>query len=53
MTLRLPAIDPIALPVRSTSFYPEPFRSRVLPGEKRDLRLGDAAGLTKISLTAY
>jgi uncharacterized cupin superfamily protein len=48
MTLRLPALDPSALPGRSTSSYPEPFRSRVLPREKR--ALGDATGLTRIGV---
>lgn len=48
MTLRLPAIDPRAVPARSETGYPEPFRSRVLPREKR--RLGDATGLTKIGV---
>jgi uncharacterized cupin superfamily protein len=48
MTLRLPALDPLAVPARSTSSYPEPFRSRVLPREKR--ALGDATGLTKIGV---
>ncbi len=33
-----------ALPARTDSLYPEPFRSRVLPREKRSL--GDAFGLT-------
>jgi uncharacterized cupin superfamily protein len=33
-----------ALPARTDSGYPEPFRSRVLPREKR--ALGDAFGLT-------
>ena len=33
---------------RNASFYPEPFRSRVLPREKR--ALGDAFGLTKIGV---
>jgi uncharacterized cupin superfamily protein len=48
MTLRRPAIDPAEVPPRSTSGYPEPFRSRVLPREKR--ALGDALGLTKIGV---
>ena len=45
MTLRRPALDPSTLPARNASGYPEPFRSRVLPREKR--ALGDALGLTK------
>lgn len=44
MPLKLPALDPSSLPVRNSSGYPEPFRSRVLPREKR--ALGDACGLT-------
>ena len=48
MPLKLPALDPIDVPVRSTSGYPEPFRSRVLPREKR--ALGDALGLTSIGV---
>jgi uncharacterized cupin superfamily protein len=43
-----PAIDPESLPPRTGSGYPEPFRSRVLPREKR--ALGDAAGLTRIGV---
>ena len=35
-----------ALAARNTSGYPEPFRERVLPREKR--ALGDAFGLTRI-----
>ena len=46
--LRLPAVDPAAVPPRTSSGYPEPFRSQVLPREKR--ALGDAAGLTKIGI---
>jgi uncharacterized cupin superfamily protein len=46
--LRLPALDPLSLPARSATGYPEPFRSRVLPREKR--ALGDATGLTKIGV---
>lgn len=48
MPLKRPAIDPRDIPGRSTSAYPEPFRSRVLPREKR--ALGDALGLTKIGV---
>lgn len=48
MSLRPPALDPTTVPPRSTSGYPEPFRSRVLPREKR--ALGDALGLTKIGV---
>ena len=43
-----PALDPADLPPRSTSGYPEPYRSRVLPREKR--ALGDALGLTKVGV---
>jgi uncharacterized cupin superfamily protein len=48
MPLRPPALDPAALQPRTSSGYPEPFRSRVLPREKR--ALGDALGLTKIGV---
>ncbi|HEY1087315.1 MAG TPA: cupin domain-containing protein [Archangium sp.] len=48
MTLRKPALDPSTLPARTTSLYPEPFRSRVLPREKRGI--GDALGLTKFGV---
>ncbi len=44
MTLVRPALDPSTLPARTTSGYPEPYRSRVLPREKR--ALGEALGLT-------
>jgi uncharacterized cupin superfamily protein len=46
--LKRPALDPSSIEPRSTSGYPEPFRSRVLPREKR--ALGDALGLTKIGV---
>ena len=48
MSLKKPALEPANVPPRSTSGYPEPFRSRVLPREKR--ALGDALGLTKIGI---
>jgi len=48
MLLKLPALDPATVQPRSTSGYPEPFRSRVLPREKR--ALADALGLTKIGI---
>jgi uncharacterized cupin superfamily protein len=48
MALKAPALDPATVQPRSTSGYPEPFRSRVLPREKR--ALGDALGLTKIGV---
>ena len=48
MTPKKPAIDPTAVEPRTGSGYPEPYRSRVLPREKR--ALGDAAGLTKIGV---
>src|SRR5215468_6545301 len=48
MPLKPPALDPAAVQPRSTSGYPEPFRSRVLPREKR--ALGDALGLAKIGV---
>jgi uncharacterized cupin superfamily protein len=48
MSLRKPALDPLSLPPRTGSGYPEPYRSRVLPREKR--ALGDALGLTTIGI---
>src|SRR5512143_1471592 len=48
MSLRSPALDPADLPPKTDSGYPEPFRARVLPREKR--ALGDALGLTKIGV---
>ena len=48
MSLKRPALDPADVQPRSTSGYPEPFRSRVLPRQKR--ALGDAFGLTKIGV---
>jgi uncharacterized cupin superfamily protein len=48
MTPTKPAIDPRTIAPRTGSGYPEPYRSRVLPREKR--ALGDAAGLTKIGV---
>ena len=47
-SLRKPALDPKTLSAINTSGYPEPYRSRVLPRDKR--RLGDALGLTKIGV---
>jgi uncharacterized cupin superfamily protein len=43
-----PAIDPATLDVRNSSGYPEPYRSRCLPREKR--ALGDPLGLTQIGV---
>lgn len=40
--------SPAELPANARSGYPEPFRSQVLPREKR--ALGDAAGLSKIGV---
>lgn len=48
MSLKRPALDPASVPPNTGSGYPEPFRSRVLPREKR--ALGDALGLTKIGV---
>jgi uncharacterized cupin superfamily protein len=48
MPLERPALDPAQVKPRTSSGYPEPFRSRVLPREKR--ALGDALGLTKIGV---
>jgi uncharacterized cupin superfamily protein len=46
MTLKRPALDPTTLEPRSSSGYPEPFRSRVLPREKRSI--AKALGLTTL-----
>lgn len=48
MSLKKPAIDPQGIEPRTGCGYPEPYRSRVLPREKR--ALGDAVGLTKIGV---
>jgi uncharacterized cupin superfamily protein len=48
MKLKSPALDPGTLTARINSGYPEPYRSRVLPREKR--ALGDALGLTKVGV---
>jgi uncharacterized cupin superfamily protein len=48
MPLVKPALDPSELPARSTSGYPEPYRSRVLPRDKK--ALGDPLGLTHIGI---
>jgi uncharacterized cupin superfamily protein len=48
MNLKKPALDPMSLAPRISSGYPEPYRSRVLPREKR--ALGDPLGLTKIGI---
>jgi uncharacterized cupin superfamily protein len=48
MSLSKPALDPMTLTPRTNSGYPEPYRSRVLPREKR--QLGKALGLTKIGV---
>jgi uncharacterized cupin superfamily protein len=46
--LRKPALDPGAVTPHNFSGYPEPYRSRVLPRDKR--RLAHALGLTKIGV---
>lgn len=48
MKLNKPALDPMTLEPRTGSGYPEPYRSRCLPREKR--QLGNALGLTKIGI---
>jgi uncharacterized cupin superfamily protein len=48
MTLFRPALEPGSVEPQSRSGYPEPFRSRVLPREKRFL--GDALGLTRFGV---
>jgi uncharacterized cupin superfamily protein len=48
MSLKKPALDPMSLEPRTSSGYPEPYRSRVLPRAKR--ALGDALGLSRIGI---
>src|SRR5262245_8528079 len=48
MSLKKPALDPLTLEPRTGSGYPEPYRSRCLPREKRGL--GDALGLETIGI---
>jgi uncharacterized cupin superfamily protein len=48
MRANQPALDPMSLEPRTGSGYPEPYRSRVLPREKR--ALGEAFGLTRIGI---
>jgi uncharacterized cupin superfamily protein len=48
MAIALPALDPATLEPRTGSGYPEPYRSRVLPREKR--ALGDALALTRVGV---
>lgn len=48
MTLSKPALDPGSIEPHTTSLYPEPYRSRVLPREKR--KLGHALGLTQLGI---
>jgi uncharacterized cupin superfamily protein len=48
MPVSKPALDPQSVTPYTTSGYPEPYRSQVLPREKR--RLGDALGLTRVGI---
>jgi uncharacterized cupin superfamily protein len=48
MSLKIPALDPATVTPRTGTGYPEPYRSRVLPREKR--ALGDAVGLETIGI---
>ena len=48
MELKKPALDPSTLEPRTGSGYPEPYRSQVLPREKR--ALGDPLGLKTIGI---
>ncbi|MBK6599625.1 MAG: hypothetical protein IPG25_17780 [Proteobacteria bacterium] len=43
-----PALDPNTVPPVNRSGYPDPYRSRCVPREKR--ALGDPLGLTKIGI---
>ena len=46
--LKLPALDPAAVPEARGSSYPEPYRSRM--GDRVKRRLGEACGLTKFGV---
>jgi uncharacterized cupin superfamily protein len=48
MPLKRPALDSARVDPSSRSKYPEPYRSRVLPREKREL--GSALGLTRLGI---
>jgi len=48
VTTHKPAIDARSVPALNRTVYPEPYRSRVLPREKR--RLGDAFGLARFGV---
>jgi len=48
MPLIKPALDPLSVAPVSRTGYPEPYRSRVMPREKREL--GDQLGLKKIGV---
>jgi uncharacterized cupin superfamily protein len=48
MSLNKPALNPLTLDPISGTSYPEPYRSRVMPREKR--LLGECLGLTKIGV---
>jgi uncharacterized cupin superfamily protein len=48
MNQQKPALDPVTLEPRTGCGYPEPYRSRCLPRDKRPL--GDALGLAKIGI---
>ena len=48
MSLHKPALNPLTLDPVSRTGYPEPYRSRVMPREKR--LLGECLGLTKIGV---
>lgn len=41
-------VDPLEIPANSRCGYPDPFRSRCLPRDRR--ALGDASGLTRIGV---
>ena len=48
MPLIKPALDPLSVDPQSSTSYPEPYRSRVMPREKRPL--GEQLGLKKIGV---
>src|SRR5579871_1527367 len=48
MPLQKPALNPLSVAPISRTGYPEPYRTRVMPREKR--QLGDVLGLKRIGI---
>src|SRR5215469_4781820 len=46
--IKLPVIDPVTVPEKRGSGYPEPYRTRM--GDRVKRRLGDACGLTRFGV---